>query len=443
LEAFHGLQNQDAVATAWPYLSSPDRYLRHAARIAIVSQPSGHWSTLAFQTDDPQTAITSAVALARMGEDSETKPLIDNLLRIRAEELDDAKLLGLLRAYALTFIELAGPTDEQRTQVIGQLDPLLPSSNANVNQELIRVLVSLRHPGVVAKAMGLIENRGASEMPDWSELASRNSRYGGSVKKMLDNPPPSREIAYAFMLRNMRKGWTLDLRRQYFSFLNEAAKASGGASYAGYLTRTRDEALATCTSEQREALEEITGEDFNPAPDFDIQPIKGPGKAWTVSDVQRVNRGKLDFESGRSLYFSAQCAACHRLAGLGGDIGPDLTSVRNKFDDNYLIEAIVHPSKVISDQYGSSTVLLADGEILSGLVVEQPDGNYLIYPNQTVGTSNPIEPVKVNADDIDEVTESKVSQMPKELLNNLNADEVRDLIGYIMAGGDPEDKRYK
>lgn len=443
LESFHGIQSGKAIELAWPYLANPDRFIRHAARIAIESQPVDQWARLAMEADDAQTAITSAVALARMGESSQATQLLNNLLRIKAEELDAPKLLGLLRAYALTFTELEGPSKKQRLRIVSQLDPLLPSSNADVNHELIRVLVSLRHPGVVAKTMQLIAQRGEPVMPDWSEVASRNGRYGGSVQRMLDNPPPTQEIAYAFMLRNMREGWSIDLRRDYFGFLNEAAKASGGASYAGYLTRTRDEALATCTDSQRKSLEDITGEDFNPTPKFEIQPIKGPGKAWAVSDVQKANRGKPNFESGRSLYFSAQCAACHRLAGLGGAIGPDLTSVPNKFDDKYLIEAIVHPSRVISDQYGSSTVLLADGEILSGLIVEQPDGNFLVYPNQTLGNGKPIEPVEVDADNIEEITESKVSQMPKELLNNLSGEEVRDLIGYIMSGGDPNNKRYK
>lgn len=38
-------------------------------------------------------------------------------------------------------------------------------------------------------------------------------------------------------------GWTLQDSRDYFTFLNEASTYSGGASYSGYLTNTRDEAL--------------------------------------------------------------------------------------------------------------------------------------------------------------------------------------------------------
>jgi putative heme-binding domain-containing protein len=131
------------------------------------------------------------------------------------------------------------------------------------------------------------------------------------------------------------------------------------------------------------------------------------------------------------------------MAGLGGAIGPDLTSVRNKFDENYVLDAIIHPSKVISDQYGSSTVLLSDGSVLSGLVVEKADGKLDIYPNQAVGSDKPLQPVTIDADEVEEISPSKVSQMPQELLNNLNANEIRDLVGYLMSGGDPNDKRYR
>ena len=35
LEAFHGHRDSAAVATAWPYLNHPDRFIRYAARVAI------------------------------------------------------------------------------------------------------------------------------------------------------------------------------------------------------------------------------------------------------------------------------------------------------------------------------------------------------------------------------------------------------------------------
>ncbi len=441
LEKFHGLENANAIEQAWPHLSSEDRYLRHAARVAIESQPVDQWAERVITEPDPQARITGAVALARMGNQEKHRAgLTAALLDLDAGKLNDSQLLGLLRAYALDFIRMGRPTRTETAQIISELDPLLPSKNSDVNTELIRVLTYLEAPSVVPKTMKLISDRGETEVPDWTELASRNPGYGGTVLKLLENHPPSREIDYAFMLRNTRKGWTKETRRQYFEFLNEAAKFSGGASYPGFLANIRTEALGNCSDEDRAAVADITGEDFNPKPDFEIKQPVGPGRAWTMAEanaeVGKRSKGR-SFENGRNLFHATACAACHRFAGLGGAIGPDLTSVKNKFDRNYLIESIIDPSKTISDQYGSSMVTLKNGKTHTGLAVENGE-NFSIYPPDAAA-----EPIQVKTSDVAKVEQVPVSQMPPGLINTLNPEELADLIAYIMSGGDENDKAFK
>lgn len=436
LESFHGVVSSEAVATAWPVLSSKDRFMRHAARVAIESQPVETWADKVAAADDPQTRITASVALARVGAEEHQAQLLEGLLKLDAAAIEDSELLGLLRAYALAFTELGEPDDQQRAAVIAQLNPLLPSDNADVNTELIRVLTYLEDQTLVDKVLEMIANRSAPVPPPWSELAKRSKRYGPEVQKMIDNHPPTRALMYAFMLRNLTVGWTLEARRSYFEFLNEAAGASGGSSYSGFLARIRDEALAVTPDDARIALKEVTGKDFNPEPDFPIVEPQGPGQKWTVESAMRA-KADMDFELGRALYFSAKCASCHRLNGLGGAIGPNLTSVRNKFDKKYLVEAIIHPSKHISDQYSSSLVLTDEGEVLTGLVIKQDNGDLLVYP-----VDENAESVLLPADSIEDVKESKTSQMPEGLLDNLNASEVYNLLTYILAGGNPEDILY-
>ena len=238
------------------------------------------------------------------------------------------------------------------------------------------------------------------------------------------------------MLRNLRDGWTLPQRRAYFEFLNAAAKGSGGASFPGFLSNIREEALGHCTDQQRKALEDITGENFNPVPDFEIKPIQGPGQTWTIDEARRhTNFRQADFENGRSLYFAASCGKCHRFSGLGGNVGPDLTSIRNKFDVGYVIEHVIDPSKVISDQYQSSAVLTSDGRAITGLMSEA-DGKVVIYPADVNA-----EAITLDAEDVEQVKPSPISQMPKGLLDGLNGDELRDLLAYLMSGGDPNDRR--
>lgn len=456
LEAFHGRQNADAVAAAWPSLSSSDRWLRHAARIAIESQPLDQWASRVYHEPDTQARITGAVALARSAgtaasrtnqperalRENYRKPLLASLIQLDPAELPESQLLGLLRAYALTFIRLGKPTIEERDQIVAQLEPLLPSANADVNTESIRVLVYLQSQHVIEKTIQLIADRSAPEVPDWVELAGRNAGYGGGILRMLNDHPPTREIGYAFMLRNLKDGWTLSQRRVFFEFLNAAAKHPGGNSYGKFLTNLRDEALGYCTNEQRAALADITGENFNPEPDFPITPPKGPGQKWSIdSALAHANRGKLrgaDFENGRNLFHAAKCASCHRLGGIGGDIGPDLSSVRNKFDERYVLESIIQPSNVISDQYASSQVMTSDGNVFTGLVVRHGD-SINVYP-PAVDLKGTVRTIPL--DDVEQMRPSPVSQMPTGLIDLLNADEVRDLVAYLMSAGNPQDRVY-
>ncbi|MGB0578481.1 MAG: family 16 glycoside hydrolase [Limisphaerales bacterium] len=437
LERFHGKKHKDAVKEVWPHLASKDRFIRNAARVALESQPVDQWAEQVVLADDPQTRITGIVALARRGNEKHKAACLAQLTRLDPAKLSDDQFLGLLRAYALTFIRLGKPTDTEREQILARLGSHLPHKNDNVTTELIRVLTYLRAPSVVSKTMKLITSRGKAEMPDWAELASRNARYGGSVMKMLNNPPPIRELNWAFILRNMKTGWSMKQRRDYFTFLNAVAKTSGGNSFPGFLNNIREEALANCTDAERKALNDITGENFNPVPDFAVNPPKGPGKEYTVASAMSASRGKPNFENGRSLYFGVGCGTCHRLGGLGGAIGPDLTSIPHKFNDQYLIEAIVNPSKDISDQYGSSIVTLKNGTKETGLAIE--DGDQIkLYPPDVKA-----EPKIIARKDVKSIEQSPVSQMPPGLLNFLNPQEVRDLVAYLMTGGNPKDRRYR
>ena len=123
LESFHGVVHPDAVETAWPIPVSDDRFLRNAARVAIESQPAEQWAARAIAETNPQAKITASVALARSGGAEHRSPLIRSLLTTPLSSLDKMQQLGLLRAYALTFMRLGDPNDDERLEIISQLDP--------------------------------------------------------------------------------------------------------------------------------------------------------------------------------------------------------------------------------------------------------------------------------------------------------------------------------
>ena len=131
-------------------------------------------------------------------------------------------------------------------------------------------------------------------------------------------------------------------------------------------------------------------------------------------------------QSGAHLFTTAQCIKCHRFNGTGESIGPDLTTVGQRFQRKEVLESIVFPSHVISDQYASQSVM-ANGRMYNGIVAKQPDGSVTVL--QSDGGK-----VTLAADEIEEIAPSKTSTMPDGLLNQLTLEQVADLFAFLMEG---------
>jgi quinol-cytochrome oxidoreductase complex cytochrome b subunit len=75
------------------------------------------------------------------------------------------------------------------------------------------------------------------------------------------------------------------------------------------------------------------------------------GSGFLIGAAGRAPKGQADQgvqltsvqRAGRALYQSQQCAGCHRVAGQGGDIGPDLTTVGLRHSAGWLHSFIESP----------------------------------------------------------------------------------------------------
>jgi putative heme-binding domain-containing protein len=126
---------------------------------------------------------------------------------------------------------------------------------------------------------------------------------------------------------------------------------------------------------------------------------------------------------GRALY-QRVCASCHVLFGQGSKVGPDLTGAQRS-NLNYLLENIVDPSATVSENFRMSIVIGVDGRVINGVITEQNE--------RTITIATPAERIVLPREDVDEVRPSQLSIMPEGQLDVLTADQVRDLIGYLMS----------
>ena len=130
-----------------------------------------------------------------------------------------------------------------------------------------------------------------------------------------------------------------------------------------------------------------------------------------------------DPQRGAAAFRQAQCVQCHRYEGVGEGIGPDLSTVSQRFQRKEILESIVYPSQVVSDQYASQ-IVVANGRTYTGMATRTGDGGVILL--QSDG-----QQVRLAADDIEETRPNKLSAMPEGLLNALTLEQVADLFAYL------------
>jgi putative heme-binding domain-containing protein len=131
-----------------------------------------------------------------------------------------------------------------------------------------------------------------------------------------------------------------------------------------------------------------------------------------------------DAANGAAVFVKAQCAKCHRFGRIGEGMGPDLSTVNRRFQKREVLESIIYPSHVVSDQYASKIIQTTDGRQLTGIVGEAgPDAlNVLLSTG---------EQTRIKRAEVERMAPSKVSVMPEGLLNELTLQEITDLFEYL------------
>jgi len=162
---------------------------------------------------------------------------------------------------------------------------------------------------------------------------------------------------------------------------------------------------------------------------------------WKLGDLEssleQVSHGR-DFASGKAAYNDAQCLLCHRFGNEGGSIGPELTAASSKYSRRDILESILEPSKVISEQFQNFTIVKRDGEAETGRIVDEREDKIVVQPS-------PLAPerVDIKKSEIAERRASKVSPMPEGLLNQLTKPEILDLLAYIESAGKDNAANFK
>ena len=423
LEAFHGKQSREAVETALKHLDHKDRWIRYAARIALESQPVEQWQEEALKQKTKHGSLTALLALARLGPPSAKDDLLTALGEYWPDGLDEEQKLEALRVCSLAFIRMGRPDEGTAKDVTESLTPLYPSSNAQLNREIAQLLIYLQAPGVVQKTIDLLSRAETQE----------------------------EQIHYVFHLRTLKTGWTPEDREKYFAwfkrdrskdkrsaaltkwFADVGRDYTDGASFPKFMANIKKDAVATLSDAEKTQLASLIADQ----PTAERQRTERKFvKEWTMADLvpslSEASAGR-NFRRGREAFADTQCILCHKFGTEGGSVGPDITGAASRFNRRDLLETIIEPSKVISDQYQNITITKKDGEEVTGRLVEENDDRVVLLVNPLTN-----DRTELRKRDMTKREPSKVSPMPEGLVNILTKEEILDLLAYIEAGGKRE-----
>ena len=340
LEAFHVRAADPAVAVslALPQLSSPDRFIRYAARVALEHQPLEVWQDKALAVQEPRGRITGAIAVAHQAEPSAQVAVLAALDGIDPVPLDTATKIDLVRAYELALIRLGEPSADAKAKIAARFAPLFPSGAFDLDRELSSLLVAVRAPGIVTKLVGMLSapsnSAGSTNLApnedELRQLITRNGGYGGSVRAALEKRSDLLQIHYAYALRTVteKNAWTIADRKGYHEWFPRAREWAGGNSFRKFLLNIENESLAGYSENEKLALETLGArKPYTPPP---LPKPEGPGRVWTVEDVlaaagqegtKGLSKGR-DFEHGKRTFAAARCIAMARTAARPGPTSP-------------------------------------------------------------------------------------------------------------------------
>ncbi len=402
-------------ADLYALVGDADRFVRWSARVALEATPRDAWKDLVVEESDPLASAEGMLALLRTAEKPiEIEAVFEKTLSLlKSGGLDTESEVGLLRVFHLACLEIEGGCrDSLRDQLYDIIAPHFPSGDRALDREYARTMAYANRPEAIAAIL--------SQIP------------AGTEDRQL-------QIHYVYCLREVKDGWTAEQKQRLLTWFREAKDWRGGASFPGFINRLFESSLEFFDEEERKAAYAAIPE-FAPVDDEALLAALSRRDGHVQPNVFARRKGTKLYseqeifeymmydpmttlatrEQGINLYESA-CSKCHRLGDLGKDYGPDLTTIANRFTRQDMLEAVLWPSREISDQYGSWRIETKD-DVYSAMILEEDEtGITVLIPDLE-------RPVSIKKESIVDMRESEISIMPEGLLDEF---EMRDTAGLF------------
>lgn len=412
------------VDDVYALLNDADRFVRYSGRMALERMPRAEWAPKVLAETNPLGAIEGALALIETAKSAaDVEPVLNSQLSLLAKpSLSVEDRLRALRVFQLAVIESKNDTPSLKKRTHSALIAQFPAKDERLNRQLANTLAWAGQPAAITKIL--------ADMPK------------GDTNQQL-------QLHYVHALRVMKDGWTPAQKTQMMDWYAKAITWRGGASFPGFINLLFDASLQTFTpAEKKLAYTKVP--QFAPLTEAELAANaqrmaqqragqRSPANA-RARGVLAISKEELaeeliftpqrqppSVEQGREVYEKA-CASCHRFGAIGSDIGPDLTTLNSRFQKKDIVESVLWPSKVISDQYEMTMVQTKDGKSFAGFVVREEGGKLSMRTADTVGRQFEVASANVKSKE-----KSPVSMMPEGLVDEFSLGQIHGLIRFLQS----------
>jgi putative membrane-bound dehydrogenase-like protein len=156
-----------------------------------------------------------------------------------------------------------------------------------------------------------------------------------------------------------------------------------------------------------------------------------------VDRIRKQVAEKGDPKKGRELYLNTKllaCATCHRMEGVGGSVGPDLSRLWDTMTVEKILESIVDPSKEIKEGFQTYRLTTLDEQVHTGLKTKEDAKEVLLRDANG-------RDIRVAKDDLGSLDSTKLSLMPDNAVAQISYEQFIDLLAFLKSRKEQESLR--
>ncbi len=311
--------------------------------------------------------------------------------------------------------------------------PSVPRSSVRLTERLVKLAADADQPAAVRTAaitaLGQLRPAGLADRLSNILGAGPPPPVGRAAMTVLGNLDPPRAVESLFkQAETLTDGDAID---RWTSLLSSRGAATAVATQLARSTVNESFARAGLAAARRlpgdnqsliDALLPLAGAAISP-------------EALTPERLAELTAATIatgDPFAGERIYHLAelQCVSCHQIGGVGGVVGPDLTTIGTSAPVDYLIESIIAPNAKIKENYHSTVALTEDG-VFAGIEIGSTEQRLILR-----GADNRL--IEIDREIVLE-TKPGPSLMPAGLVDRLPIEQQRDLYAFLSRLGRPGD----